>query len=98
VPPETPAKDFWSIIAYSMKTKGFIEGAKPVGLSSVNLDMMKKNADGSVDVYFAPEAPVAMASNWIPTGEDFFLIFRLYGPDKPPFEKSWTLGDVLKGE
>lgn len=32
--------------------------------------------------------------NWIPTGEDFFLLFRLYGPDKPLFEKSWKLADV----
>ena len=96
VPPNTPAKDFWSVIVYSMKTKGFVEEAPRVGLSSVGLDRMKKNADGSVDVYFAPKAPAGMESNWIPTGEDFFLIFRLYGPDKSLFEKTWTLGDVEK--
>jgi hypothetical protein len=96
VPKNTPAQDFWSVIVYSMKTKGFVEGAKKVGLSSVELGKMKKNADGSVDVYFAPRAPAGMTSNWIPTGEDFFLIFRLYGPDKPLFEKTWTLADVEK--
>jgi hypothetical protein len=94
VPKNTPAKDFWSVIVYSMKTKGFVEGANTVGLSSQDLGKMKKNPDGSVDVYFAPAAPAAMASNWIPTGEDFFLIFRLYGPEKPLFEKTWTLADV----
>jgi len=94
VPPNTPAKDFWSVIVYSMKTKGFVEGAPKVGLSSVGLDRMKKKADGSIDVYFAPKAPAGLESNWIPTGEDFFLIFRLYGPDKPLFEKTWSLGDV----
>jgi len=96
VPKDTPVKDFWSVIVYSMKTKGFVEGVETVGLSSQSLDRMKKNADGSVDVYFAPAAPAGMTANWIPTGEDFFLIFRLYGPDKPLFEKTWTLGDVVK--
>ena len=96
VPKDTPAKDFWSVIVYSLKTKGFIEGAKRVGLSSQVIDQMKKNDDGSVDVYFAPRALKGMESNWIPTGEDFFLLFRLYGPDKPLFEKTWTLGDIQR--
>ena len=96
VPADTPAKDFWSVIVYSMKTKGFVEGVETVGLSSQVIEQMKKNDDGSVDVYFAPKAPEGMESNWIPTGEDFFLIFRLYGPDRPLFEKTWTLDDVEK--
>ena len=96
VPADTPARDFWSVIVYSMKTKGFIENVETVGLSSLVIDTMKKNDDGSVDVYFAPRAPKGMESNWIPTGEDFFLLFRLYGPDKPLFEKTWTLDDVVK--
>ncbi|NGX41931.1 MAG: hypothetical protein K940chlam7_00205 [Chlamydiae bacterium] len=93
---DTPAKDFWSVIVYSMKTKGFMEGVDRVGLSSAQIEKMKKNDDGSVDVYFAPRAPSGMESNWIPTGEDFFLLFRLYGPDKPLFDKTWRLGDVEK--
>ena len=58
--------------------------------------MTTSNDDGSVDAFFAPNAPEGMASNWIPTGEDFFLLFRLYGPDKPLFDKTWTLSDVEK--
>lgn len=96
VPADTPAKDFWSVIVYSMKSKGFVEDVDRVGLSSLELPNMQKNADGSVDIYFAPTAPKDMATNWIPTGEDFFLLFRLYGPDKALFEKTWTLGDVTK--
>jgi len=96
VPANTPAKDFWSVIVYSMRTKGFVEGVDRVGLSSLQIDQMKKNADGSVDVYFAPNAPTGLENNWIPTGEDFFLLFRLYGPDKPLFDKTWRLGDVEK--
>jgi hypothetical protein len=35
-----------------------------------------------------------LASNWIPTGDAFFLWFRLYGPEEQLFNKSWTLPDV----
>lgn len=94
VPKHVPAKDFWSVIVYSMKTKGFVQNAKRVGLSSRNTDTMKKNDDGSYDVFFAPEAPIGHEANWIPTGEDFFLLFRLYGPESKDFFKTWSLGDV----
>ncbi len=77
-----------------MRSKGFVENVDRVGLSSLELPDMQKNADGSVDIYFAPRAPRALESNWIPTGEDFFLLFRLYGPGKPLFEKTWTLADI----
>jgi hypothetical protein len=79
-----------------MQTKGFVEDVDRVGISSRDMATLNKNDDGSVDLYFAPEAPEGLESNWIPTGEDFFLLFRLYGPDKPLFEKTWTLDDVEK--
>lgn len=96
VPKNVPAKDFWSVIVYSMKTKGFVQKAERVGLSSRNTDTMKINDDGSYDIYFAPRAPKGHQENWIPTGEDFFLLFRLYGPESKDFYKSWDLGDVNK--
>ena len=98
VPKDTPAKDFWSVIVYSMKTKGFVEGAPRVGLSARVADTMQANDDGSYDVYFAPEAPAGKEPNWIPTGEDFFLLFRLYGPESKDFYKSWMLGDLEKAK
>lgn len=96
VPADTPAEDFWSVIVYSMKTKGFIRGAERVGLASPNIDSMAANDDGSVDIYFAPEAPEGFESNWIPTGEDWFILFRLYGPSKGWFESGWKLSDFEK--
>jgi hypothetical protein len=96
VPKDTPAKDFWSVIVYSMETKGFIQGAPRVGLSSRNTDTMKMNEDGSYDVYFSPIAPEGHEENWIPTGEDYFLLFRLYGPESKTFFKTWSLGDLEK--
>jgi hypothetical protein len=39
------------------------------------------NADGSVDVYFAPDAPDGKPANWIPTDASgrFEALFRFYG-------------------
>lgn len=96
VPKDTTAKDFWSVIAYSMTTKGFIRNAKSVGRSSRQLEEMTVNDDGSVDVYFAPTASDGKEANWIPTGEDFFLVFRLYGPEETAFDKTWQLNDVQR--
>jgi hypothetical protein len=93
VPKEVPAKNFWSAIAYSMKTKGFITNTKPVGLSSMDKNL-KANIDGTTDIYFGPTAPKGNESNWIQTGEDWFMIFRLYGPGKSVLKQTWKLPDV----
>jgi hypothetical protein len=55
---------------------------------------MQMNGDGGVDLYFAPKAPARKEANWIPTGEDFFIIFRLYGPEKAYFDRTWKLPDI----
>ena len=39
------------------------------GISSISKDSLQVNADGSVDLYFAPSAPEGQESNWIPTRE-----------------------------
>ncbi len=98
VPKDTPAADFWSTIAYSMVTKGFIRDAKRVGISSRQLEDLTVNTDGSVDLYFAPEPPEGKEANWVPTGEDWFSMFRFYGPEKALFEKSFVLPDFEKVE
>ncbi len=55
------------------------------------------NDDGSVDLYFDATAPSGKESNWIPTsGEDFFLLFRFYGPEEAYFDKSFELPDIEK--
>jgi hypothetical protein len=61
--------------------------------SDVNL---VKNADGSVDLYFAAKAPAGFENNWIPTvpGKAWLAYFRLYGPMDAYFDKSWPLPDI----
>jgi hypothetical protein len=40
--------------------------------------------------------PKGMESNWVQTGEDWFMIFRLYGPEKSARDQTWKLPDVEK--
>ena len=96
IPADAPAGDFWSAIAYSFATHGFIVGSERVGISSLEKDSLKVNDDGSVDLYFAPNAPAGQESNWIPTGEAFWVAFRLYGPQPRLFDGSWKIEDIEK--
>lgn len=100
VPAEVPARDFWSVIAYSKKAKAFIYNENErVGLSSYDKSNMKLNDDGSVDIYFGKNAPKGLDSNWIPNGgEDFFVLFRFYGPEQAYFDRSFKLPDIEKIE
>ena len=59
------------------------------------MDQMQKNADGSVDVYIGPKAPVGLQSNWIPTlGKEPYIWLRLYGPEEAFWNKSFKMPDV----
>ncbi|MCY1409885.1 hypothetical protein D9M71_252440 [compost metagenome] len=59
---------------------------------------LKKNADGTLDLYFGPTAPVGLESNWVQTvpGKQWFSYFRLYGPTEAYFDKSWKLADITQ--
>jgi hypothetical protein len=94
VPSNAPAEQYWSATAYDRETHALIRGASHSSRASNSADL-QKNADGSVDLYFGPQAPAGKESNWVPTnGRDFEVLFRLYGPEEPLFEKTWTLPDI----
>jgi hypothetical protein len=59
---------------------------------------VRKNSDGSVDVFFGPKTLAGKETNSVPTDPNgkFELLFRLYGPEKPFFDKTWKLPDVEK--
>jgi hypothetical protein len=97
VPANAPVKQYWSATAYDRATHGFIRDMKKLSRSSQTQNLVK-NADGSVDVYFGPKAPAGKDSNWVPTDPKgkFEVIFRLYGPEKALFDKTWKLPDIQK--
>jgi hypothetical protein len=95
VPPNVPARDFWSVVAYDLETAAWIRDVPKVGIDSSRPDLLK-NKDGSVDVYFGPKPPKGKEPNWIPTteGRRFFLLFRFYGPEPAAFDGSFELNDI----
>jgi hypothetical protein len=98
VPPNPPAKQFWSVTAYAEGTRQMVvtKQGRP-DISSRKEDIVA-NADGSTDVYFGPEAPEGHEANWVQTnpGEGWFAYFRFYGPTEPFFDKSWGLPNFEK--
>jgi hypothetical protein len=96
LPKDIPAKRFWSAIVYDTQTRSMLQTNQQFpSVSSQNRDV-KVNSDGSVDVWFGPEAPEGMENNWIETipGKGWFMILRLYGPLEPWFDKSWRPGEI----
>ncbi len=97
VPANVPITQYWSTTVYNRATHTFILNAKRVGRSS-QTPGLKKNADGSVDIFFAPAPPGGQESNWIPTDPNgrFEVLARFYGPKKSLFDKTWRLSDIEK--
>jgi hypothetical protein len=94
VPANPPAKQYWSVTAYDREIHTILKTAR--ASRSSQIPGLKKNADGSVDIYFGPKAPEGLQENWVPTDpkRKFELMFRFYGPEKALFEKTWKLPDV----
>ena len=96
IPAHAPVKQYWSATIYDRETHALIRETSRSSLAS-NADSVQKNADDSVDIYFGPTAPAGKESNWVPTnGRDFEILFRLYGPKKTFFEKTWVLPDAVE--
>ncbi len=96
VPPNAPAKLFWSLTVYDSDTRSFFAHTPGDVVDKSSRANLTMNADGSVDLYVGPHAPASGANNWIPTaaGKSFFVLFRLYAPLEPYFDKSWKLPDL----
>lgn len=97
VPANAPAKQFWAMTLYDTETRSFIDTQHDIAGLDSRKDLIK-NDDGSVDLYFGPEAPKGKEKNWIPTapGRGWFGLFRLYAPTEAYFDRSWKLPDVVR--
>ncbi len=97
VPANAPIEQYWSATAYDRKTHALIREMSRPSLAP-NDTAVQKKADGSVDIYFGPQAPAGTESNWLPADPkgQFELLFRLYGPKRELFAKTWKLPDVVE--
>jgi hypothetical protein len=92
-----PVNGFWSLTMYD---KDYFFVANPLDRYSISARQdLKKNADGSVDLYIQNESPGAdKESNWLPAPKDkFILMLRMYWPsEKNPsiLDGSWAIPHV----
>jgi hypothetical protein len=95
MPPNVPVRDFWAITAYDLETASYIRDVDKGSIDS-NQKALKRNRDGSVDIYLGPKPPRGKESNWLPTDPNrrFFLLFRAYGPEPGIFDGSFELNDI----
>jgi hypothetical protein len=96
LPPNIPAKDFWSFTLYDNQTRSMLQTDQRYPSVNSTDKGIVTNTDGSVDVWFAPTLPAGVnKANWAQTipGKGWNVIFRLYGPLEPWFDKSWRPGE-----
>ena len=94
--PNPPAADFWSITVYEIEKRVIIHNEIKRSDRSSRTEGLITNTDGSVELYFGPEAPAGKEANWIQTnkGQSFFLYLRLYGPEKAFFEQTFPMNPI----
>jgi hypothetical protein len=95
LPPNIPAKDFWSFVVYDNQTRSMLQTDQQFpSIGSQKADLVV-NPDTSVDVWFGPTAPAGHESNWVQTvpGKGWNVLFRLYGPGQSWFDKTWKPGE-----
>ena len=95
VPANAPVREFWALTVYEKETAALFRESTRLTVGSLD-NGLRKNADGSVDIYIGPKAPAGLESNWLytPSGKDWWPWFRFYGPQQALFDKTWKLPDI----
>ena len=96
LPPNIPARDFWSIVLYDTQTRSMLQTDQQFPSISSYTRGVVVNPDTSVEIYFGPKPPHSTEQNWIQSipGKSWFLALRLYGPLESWFDKTWQPGDI----
>ena len=96
LPKDIPALKFMSVVVYDPQTRSELQTSQPYPSKNNVRDEMIENEDGSIDLYFSPEAPAGQEANWIQTvpGKGWFCLLRLYSPTEPWFDKTWRPGEI----
>ena len=95
LPPNIPAKDFWSFVVYDNQTRSMLQTDQQFPSIGSQKEGIIVNPDTSVDVWLGPTAPKGHETNWVQTVPDkgWNVLLRLYGPLQPWFDKTWKPGE-----
>ena len=96
LPPNIPAKDFWSFVVYDNQTRSMLQTDQQFPSIGSDTKDIVVNPDSSVDIWFGPTAPEGHESNWVQTvpGKGWNVLLRLYAPLEPWFDKTWQPGEI----
>ena len=91
-----PVADFWAVTLYDTQTRSQLQTDQSFPTVGSQGEGMTQNADGSWDLYFAPETPEGQEGNWLQTvpRKSWFAILRMYGPLEPWIEQTWRPGEI----
>ena len=96
VPPNVPGTSFWSFTLYDNQTRSMLQTDQQFPGIDENTRGLKQNPDGSYDIYFSPTLPEGVEkANWLQTipGKGWNMLWRIYGPTEPCYDRSWQIGD-----
>jgi len=98
VPTPVPANLFWSATVYDVDTRSMIATDQDKAVLSSLFTKFQPNPDGSIDIYFGPNAPAGKEGQWIKTIPDkgYFVYFRIYGPDSAALDGTWKLNNIVE--
>ena len=96
LPPNVPVNNFWAVTMYDTQTRSQLQTKNPLPTLGSQTKGVKKNADGSYDIYFGPKPPKGKEGNWLQTipGKSWFTILRMYGPLEPWIKKTWRPSEI----
>ena len=77
-----------------LEVGGIAPGPLPLAASLAAMAFAVPRTTAPLDAH--PTPPAGQEGNWITTadGKPFFVMFRIYGPQKPIADKSWGLNDI----
>jgi hypothetical protein len=96
VPPDVPAKDFWSVVVYDPRPDPSFRPARRSPVATTPATRWPRTptarSPSPSDRPHQTTTPTT-GSKTIP-GKKWFTILRLYGPLEPWFDKTWVPGDI----
>jgi len=97
VPQPVPATLFWSLTVYDARTRSEIRTEQNRAAIRSMFELGGLTGAEPVRLYFGPELPPDGVDDgrWIQTlpGVGWFVYFRIYGPERPAFNRDWQLPD-----
>ena len=92
-----PARYFWSLTMYN---QSFFLVPNPINRYELgsHTASLKRNLDGSLDIYIQHTAPSGHESNWLPAppSGQFEVTLRLYGPEPSALSGSYVYPPIMR--